>query len=855
MDRTPLGSRSPARRRLLAVGRWGLLTVTVLALIASLTVAWGIRRSFPQTDGEATLPGLSADVEVTRDRWGVPQIYADTAADLFAAQGYVHAQDRFFEMDFRRHVTSGRLAELFGPDQTATDATIRTMGWRRVAEQEWELLGEETRGYFTAYADGVNAYLDGRSPDQVSLEYTLLGLDGLDYEIEPWDPIDGLAWLKAMAWDLRGNYDDELDRALLAADGFSEEQIAELYPPYPETEHTPIVTEGAMDGSEFSPDAETLEGDRTSKLATPSLDALEGTQDATEALDGVLGGGADSGLGSNSWVLSGELTDTGKPILANDPHLGPVMPSLWYQAGLHCREVDESCPFDVVGFTLSGVPGVVIGHNGQISWGFTNLGPDVTDFYLERIDGDKYLVDGEWRPLETREETIEVAGGDSETITVRATEHGPLMSDLGDRIGELADDPPDGDGEEYGVALRWTALEPGRTAEAISTLNTASDFEEFRAAAEKFDVPAQNLVYADVEGHIGYQAPGRIPVRGKGDGSLPAPGWDSSYDWQDYVDFAELPYMYNPGEGFVVTANNAVVDGDYPHHLTGDWAYGYRSQRIRDMIEGADKPVSVDDVARMQLDSTNTLAAPVVEALLSVDDVDGAAEALSLLEGWDLGQEQDSAAAAYFNATWRRLLLDVFDELPDGMKPGGGERWGSVVAGILDDAENPWWDDSSTQAVETRDDMLRLAATQAADELVETLGASPKAWRWGDLHTLAVTHQSLGVSGVEVVEDVFNADEIGVAGGDGLVNASGWDLSKGYEVDAVPSMRMVVDMSDLDNSGWINLTGNSGHAHHSNYADQLPLWQTGELLPMCWSQSRLRDEAQETLTLTANADG
>lgn len=843
---------SALRRRLLTIGYWSLIVVTVVALVASLTMAWNIRRSFPQADGEATLPGLSATVHVDRDRWGVPQIYADTAEDLFAAQGYVHAQDRFFEMDFRRHVTSGRLAEMFGPDQVETDAVIRTMGWRQVAEQEWELLDDEARGYFTAYADGVNAYLQDRSPGEVSLEYTLLELDGLDHQIEPWDPVDGLAWLKAMAWDLRGNYNDELDRATLAAEGYSDEQIADLYPQYPDQDHIPIITEGEVVDGEFTADS----GSAADENRPPEPDSMVGVDNARHAaatLDEVMGSFGDD-LGSNSWVLSGELTDTGEPILANDPHLGPVMPSIWHQSGLRCRTVNESCPFDVVGFGFAGLPGVMIGHNGQISWGLTNLGPDVTDFYLEHIEGDQYLVDDEWHDLHVREEVIEVAGGDPETITVRATDNGPLMSDLDDGVPDAAAEPApedvDGSADEYGLALQWTALQPGRTAEAIFGLNSASDFADFRAAAELFEVPSQNLIYADVDGNIGYQAPGKIPIRGAGDGTRPAPGWDSSYAWEGFVDFDEMPYMYNPDEGFIVTANNAVVDDDYPHLLTHDWAYGYRSQRIRDMVESAGDQISVDDTVQMQLDSANTFAPPIVDAVSALEFDGAEAEAIALLEDWDLDQEIDSAPAAVFNAVWRHLLLHAFDELPDGVKPGGGERWGHVTADLLDDAESPWWDDPSTEAVETRDDVLRLAVADAVDELTSRLGPDQDEWTWGQLHTLTVTHQSLGTSGIGMVESIFNTDAIGVPGGSGNVNANGWNAQNGYEVNAVPSMRMVVDMADLNQSRWINLTGNSGHAFHRNYADQLPLWQEGETLPMHWADRPLLGSVEATLVLT-----
>ncbi|MGH8881802.1 MAG: penicillin acylase family protein, partial [Stackebrandtia sp.] len=418
------------------------------------------------------------------------------------------------------------------------------------------------------------------------------------------------------------------------------------------------------------------------------------------------------GIGSNSWVVSGSLTATGKPLLANDPHLAPSMPGIWYQVGLHCR-----CSYNVAGFSLAGIPGVVIGHNNRIAWGLTNLGPDVTDLYLERLKGDRYFDGSGWRKLTQRREAIKVAGEKPVTITVRATEHGPLLSDRSAELLGIADRPPvDSSGsprprvspgptpsldtsvpdvpgqatrEPYGVALRWTALDPGRTVEAIFALNTAANWKDFRAATALFDVPAQNMIYADVAGNIGYQAPGRIPIREKGDGTWPVPGWDPAYEWDGYIPFDELPHTLNPPGGVIVTANQAVVGEEYPYLITRDWSYGYRSQRISDMVadRAADGKLRLADMRRMQFDSRDGFAPTLVPALLKVplgDKAEGAAarKARGLLQGWDFQQPADtpadsSAAAAFYNATWRHLLLRTFDELPNS--PSGGDRWWEVV--------------------------------------------------------------------------------------------------------------------------------------------------------------------------------
>ncbi|MCK2213065.1 penicillin acylase family protein [Actinomadura sp. ATCC 31491] len=829
--------------------RWFARVVTVLlalAVVLAGVLVHTVRRSFPQVDGSLRLPGLSGNVEIYRDKTGIPHIYASSAADLFMAQGFVHAQDRFYEMDFRRHMTAGRLSELYGRATLDTDKALRTMGWRKVAEQELPLLSDDTRAYLDAYAKGVNAWLSANpNASDRSLEYSVLKLQNGAYHPEPWSPADSLSWLKAMAWDLRSNMDDEIDRALIA-EKLPRERVEQLYPGYPFDRHSPIVTSGGLDRDRFDQRA-----DPRLRLGTGAVVQDAAVQGAARTLDAVpttMGTADREGVGSNSWVISGAHTKSGKPLLANDPHLAPQLPSVWYQAGLHCRKVGAECPYDVTGFTFSGVPGVVIGHNAAIAWGFTNLGPDVADLFLEKVDGGTYLYKGEQRKLETRQEQIKVAGGSPVTITVRSTLHGPLINEV------MSDAKPSGGANA--VALQWTALTPGHTADAIFALNKAGDWAQFRSAASLFDVPAQNLVYADTTGRIGYQAPGRIPVRAKGDGRWPVPGWTGEYDWLPApIPFDQLPSVENPEEGFVVTANNAVIDpARYRPLLTDDWAYGYRSQRIRDLVEEAVGKGKVDaaTMAAVQRDTRNGFAATLVPALMKVDLAGPAQQARELLKSWDGSQGLDSAPAAYFNAVWRQLLVLTFDdELPEGARPAGGDRWYEVVRRLLESPDDPFWDDVTTKGfTERRDDVLRQAMASAYQELADRLGDDVATWRWGDLHRLDLVNGSLGASGIAPVEALFNRGPLAVPGGKDAVNATGWNVQRGYEVTAVPSMRMVVDLSDLDKSQWINLTGASGHAFHDNYWDQAEMWAKGGLLPMRSSPGSVREAAAHTLRLT-----
>ncbi|MCX3059046.1 penicillin acylase family protein [Streptomyces beihaiensis] len=905
------GKKKGRRARLLVI-------VLVLAVIAGIGYGayWSVdsvRASLPQTTGSIKLDGLDGPVQVKRDGYGIPQIYASSDEDLFMAQGFVQAQDRFYEMDVRRHTTSGRLSEMFGKSQVKTDEFLRTLGWHRVAQQEYDSkLSPETKKYLQAYAKGVNAYLAGKSGKQISAEYVALGFKN-DYKPQKWTPVDSVAWLKAMAWDLRGNMQDEIDRSLMTS-RLSAKQIADLYPAYPYKRNKPIVQEGAYssatgtyeDGSAGSSGAttRTAAGTGLAGGTTASGDLqsqLGGLADVLDQIPSSAGLGPNGhGIGSNSWVVSGRYTITGKPLLANDPHLAPQLPSVWYQMGLHCTTVSSKCQYDVSGYTFAGMPGVIIGHNQNISWGLTNSGVDVTDLYLEKISDDGYQYDGETKPFTTRQEVIKVAGGGSKTITVRETNNGPLLSDRDDellKVGKKAPvtSPAPDRGDGYGIALRWTALDPGNTMDAVFGFDKASNWSEFREAAKDFQVPSQNLTYADTKGNIGYQLPGRIPIRAKGDdGSLPAPGWDSKYRWTGhYIPQAALPYEFNPKRGYIVTANQAVINPDrYPYTLTTDWDYGTRSQRITDLIQSKIKDggkISTDDMRMMQMDNSSEIAKLLVPKLLKIDIKDkNVREAQQLLENWDYTQTPDSAAAAYFNSVWRNILKLAFgNKLPkelrvkgqclyvkpvddtgpadegrkvrecgerdgDSAQPDGGDRWFEVVRRIIDDQHSDWWKAPATRtdaATHNRDQLFARAMKDARWDVTAKLGKDIDTWSWGRLHKLELKNQTLGTEGPGWLQYVLNRGPWKLGGGEAAVDATGWNAAGGYGVNWVPSMRMVVNLADLDKSKWINLTGASGHTFSSHYTDQTGKWIKGDLLPWHYSKKAVDDSTADTLTL------
>jgi penicillin amidase len=829
----------------------GLLAIIFVLVI--LVVVFGfitVRRSYPQISGEIRQTTLDGPVDVYRDQYGIPHIYANTPHDLFFAQGYVHAQDRFWQMDFWRHIGSGHLSEMFGEDSLENDQFLRTLGWVDIAQEEYDAMSPSEQAILQAYADGVNSYLADHQGSALSLEYAILGLLSPEYQPEAWRPYQSLSWAKVMAWDLgESQMGAEIDVARML--GFlTPQQVADLTPPYP-ADHPVIVPGFKIVGNS------SVEAGYPGLLAglTPALDSLAERMDS---LEGVLGADISAlreGIGSNNWVISGQRTASGKPLLADDMHLGVQMPSIWYEVGLHCTQKSPDCPYEVTGFSFASVPGVIVGHTDRIAWGFTNVGPDVVDLYIEKINPDnpnQYEVNGQWVDMDITTEEIKVSGGEPVALTIRRTRHGPLITDVYGPLEDFTQQPGIELPEQYAIAMRWTALEPNRLIGAVLGYNKAQNWEEFRQAARDFVVPAQNTVYADVDGNIGYQTPGWIPMRNPGhDGRLPVPGWTDEFEWQGYIPFEELPNTFNPPEGYVATANNAVVGPDYPYSISYYWAYGYRARRIVEMIEGAPGPVTAEYIQKMHGDNANLSAETLVPVLLQVPLSDINLEnARTLLRSWDYQDHMDSAASALYNVFWEQLLAQTFhDDLPEDFWPEGGGRWFEVMRNLVPQPDSAWWDDQNTPEVEIRDQIFTRAFAAAVAELESAQGKNPERWNWGDLHTVTFENQSLGQSGIAPIDALFNRGPFRTSGGSEIVNATGWDAVKPYQVESIPSQRMIVDLSDLSKSLAIHPTGQSGHAYHRHYIDMADLWRQVQYHPMLWERAQVEVVAEGHLRL------
>ena len=811
----------------------GLFTLVLIAMIALVVTA---RRPFPDPDGTVTLAGLQDEVTIHRDEYGIPHIYANNLDDMFFAQGYVTAQDRFWQMEWWRHQSQGRLSEIVGESTVEIDKFLRNTGFNRAAEKHTEYYKNnepEVWAMMEAYAAGVNAWLAENEGD-VSINQTILNLNGSEWEIEPWEPVDTVSWAVAMAWSLRGsgNMGSEQSRMLLEQQ-LGEEMVAELLPLYP-YDNRPVIapTELHTNASSKWMSADTAVSDIDwNNISTDFIGELPPTGFA-------MGQGSD--VGSNSWVVNADHTTTGFPLLANDPHLEIQMPSIWYEIGLHAPD------WDVVGFSLPSFPGVVIGHNDNIAWGFTNVGGDVQDLYIERLNPEnplQYEYMGEWRDVEVIEEVIKVNGAEDVILEVRQTHHGPILNNVEDGIQDV-------------LSVRWTVAEISHVFKAVILLNQAENYEDFREAASYFDVPPQNMIYADKEGNIAYQTPGLYPIRRNHDGLRPVPGWTDEYEWDGFIPFEEMPAMFNPESGIIVTANNAVVDEEYSYDIALYWDNGNRAQRITDMI--ADKlntqgHFTIDDFKEMQFDSYSMLAEAYIPLLtpLSAGDPE-VQKAIDLLAGWDYQERRPSVEAAIFEMFhWHLIpailedeLVDVSDDFPWYSDP---QQVFLIQMSEQPDAE--WWDNVSTGAVETREDILLQALGESVAWLEENVGGDMDDWTWGSIHTSTFTSLPLGDSGIGAIEDLVNRGPFPTDGGSDIVNATSWDSGDPAKVVWLPSMRMIVDLSNLDASQTIHPTGQSGHPGHHHYEDMIPLWLNGEYHQMLWSETAVQENAVDTLIL------
>lgn len=776
------------------------LAVVVLVLLLGLALAFWFysRQVLPRTEGVLTVSGLKAPLTIARDAHGIPSIKADSMEDLVFGLGFVHAQDRLWQLQTHKRIGSGRLAEAFGEAALESDRFLRALGVRRAAAAQWAQASPESKALLTAYAAGVNRYvrshLGARPP-----EFLILGL-----QPEDWEPVDSLAWSIMMAWDLGGNWTTELQRMRLAL-SLPVERINELIPPYPGEK--PLAT-----------------ADYAGLYRDLKIDGQLGQQ----ALNSAPPSGIE-GVGSNNWVVHGSHTVSGKPLLANDPHLKLSAPALWYFARL------EAPGFKLAGATLPGLPLVVLGQNQHIAWGYTNTAPDVQDLYLERIkpdDANRYQTPDGWAAFTTLTETIKVKGKPDVQMTLRSTRHGPVISDAGVTEGLIGPKAK----PTYALAMRWVALEPEFDAVAAGlAMSRATSVQAYVEASAAWLAPMQNMAVADRDGHIGMVAAGKVPIRKPEHdlkGLVPAPGWDARYDWAGFIPAAETPREIDPPRGWIATANQRIHGPDYSHYLTSEWAAPYRQQRIEQLLQATAKHdlASLRAIQADQLSLGTLKLLPYLQKAKSSHPLAAAAQAQ--LQGFDGVLGADHVAPTLLWAWSRQLTLGLFTDRVGGeaamQKLLGARSFRDALEGVLE-RNDAWWCKTDCPS------QIDAAFTRALDELQTRLGSDVASWRWGRVHLARSEHRPF--SRVKPLAGWFET-RVAVGGDAFSVNVARVsqrpDPTTGelYLDEHGPSLRALYDLGDLSRSRFVHSTGQSGLPFSPHYRDFLATWAKVEDVPL-----------------------
>ncbi|MBD5798247.1 beta-lactam antibiotic acylase [Bacillus pseudomycoides] len=746
-----------------------------LLVIAAVFVNAFVMKSMPKVEGTVHVSGLQKSVQVTRDERGVPHIKAENEHDLYFSQGYVQAQDRLFQMDLSRRQASGTLSEVVGKAALDKDKLFRTLGLRRAAEASVSQYTGEAKDALESFADGVNAFIkEAKKDGKLPVEFHLLG-----YEPAEWTPVDSLTIGKYMAFDLGGHWHGQAFR-FWALQHLSKEQAYELFPTYP--------------------------------TDAPRLLALLNNLDVNVASGFAKAIIPPESNGSNNWVVSGEKSASGMPILADDPHLSLATPSIWYQTHLEMKDINVS------GVIFAGIPGVMLGHNKQIAWGVTNTGPDVQDLYIEKRNPDnpnEFLYNDKWEKATIVNEPIKVKGEKTIPYEVTITRHGPVISEFAYK-----------NKDEAVFALRWTALEPSAELKAVLNMNKATNWTEFESALEDFHTPTQNFLFASTDGTIAYKANGNIPIRKKGDGILPVLGWTDEYEWEGYIPFDKLPKVINPEQDFISTANNKIINDDYPYHISHIWAQPYRQMRIQEFLQEKDK-LTTKDLQTLQMDQKNLQArefVPVfVKELNKVNVSDVEKQGLKELTNWDFYDNKEKAAPLIFHLWMKEISNTLFSkEIPKDVM-GLFEGKQQVVEQLIRkqmNGENSVWFSKHGGFKE----VLHTSYSKVMKKLEKQYGSDVTKWKWGEYHKLSFTHPMSQSS--RLLGFFFNREKAVPVGGSNITVQAASYGDDGI-VNHGASWRFVIDTKDMSNGYHIVGPGQSGHFKSDWYHDQIEDWVNG----------------------------
>jgi penicillin amidase len=783
--------------------KWITGIICGLILVIFIGVYTYLRFTLPDYNGEITVPGIIKPVEIIRDSYGMPHIYAQTDEDIYFALGYCMAQDRLFHMDLTRRAARGKLAEILGQDLVAVDKFFRTITAGKSFEEIADAYTPDTRSASKAYAAGVNHFI-AHHKGPLPIEFTILG-----YTPEPWEPADGVAVHYVMAADLNSAFTIEMLHAAVI-EKVGEKMAQEIFRNY--AEGYPLIIPEGLTALDF--------------LKTLSL---------AREIRGTEGGGA-----SNSWVVSGKKSASGGPILANDPHLGHRSPGIWYEAHM------VSPSMNVSGALLPGIPFVIIGANEHVAWGFTNVMADDADFYIERINPanpDQYEFMGRWEDMTIKEEVIKVKGADNVKFKVRLTRHGPIV----DEINQYKEP------KNTALSVRWTAYDM-LVANPFYYLNTAGSIEDIERAADHFKCPGQNWVYADDKGNIGYWAAVGIPIRDGFSGAVPVPGWDGKHEWKGYVPTRKQPHLKNPARGWIATANNKHVGDDYPYPISHYYAMPDRFVRIQEMITAKPK-FDTQDFAEMQVDFYVVLAkewVPMMLASLSGKQFsEKEKKAIAALKNWNFVAGAEGIAPTVFHATVNAMIKNTFK------KRLGTDLYGQYVKNkdlvfnamrnLITAGQSSWFDDPDSAEVEGINDIIAKSFAEAVTYLEEKMGSNVDDWKWGDLHTLTLYHP-FGKSS-SLMGYFMNIGPNPMGGSMATVNPQPYKLSQPWEGYHGASLRYIIDFANRKNSRRVIPAGISGNFMSPHYDDQAELWRTGKYRPFVLDRKSVEADARYTLKM------
>ncbi len=781
-------------------------TIVILVLLVLGVIAFQVffHLPLPGYSGTANLQGLKSPVEVRFDTFGVPHIFAENTADLFFAQGYVTARERMFEMDMTRLAGRGELSTLFGDRTIKDDKFLKTVGFYRAAKKEYAAMPQELKDVILAYTNGVNAYL--KTVRHLPREYIFLGA-----KPAPWLPEDTVVIGILMGYTLEASIFADLPLYRIS-ERVGEEKLRFILPSFPDFAPTISPQKTALQGNET----------KNTRYASFSSSSHPGAPSFSPSfLPGIIG---------SNWMIFGpSRTTTGRAIFTGSPDLEPKIPSIFYLVHL------KGAGYDVIGGSTPGTPGIsVLGFNGNIAWSSIANQIDCLDYFIEKLNPanpNQYLTENGNRVFETVVETLKIktkSGIREEKLKVRISRHGPIISDVEPKA-------PDN------CAMMWVGSEGSHAFEAFLKLDRARNFAEFRSALSGMTLPELNLGYADRDGNIGYQNVAKPPLREKGNGALPIPGWEGEYDWVGYRPFDDLPYDLNPSTGYLGGFNNESKKTSY--HLSNFYFFE-RALRFREIMQDRKTPVSPTEARKLQLDTVSVVAKRLVPHFVRVSQRDGKLSRYTpLFNSWDYSLSKDSNSAALYSSVYYHLITNTFsDEIPEGVwadltASDLMEYVDAALAKIIDTNDNPWFDDVNTKdRVETRDEIIKKSLGDAVDELTNRLGADPKKWHWGKLHTMTFAHP-LG----EVLW-FLNLKPIPMGGDPFTIGAANWDQKKRYNMIYGGCIRMIVDFADIDKSTFISPPGQSGHYMSPHYDDLPHRWADNDQIPLNYqSAQQLRD--------------